>query len=1092
MMASTGNMPEALDVAGSKHVPEAKYTPEEIIAKLQAHPKFGSQIKPITKHQSAIISSGLEPAVVIAGAGSGKTETMSNRVLYLVANGFATPDQILGLTFTRKAAGELSVRIRKRLRQLSQLPEFKHITTHSTAVTTYHSYAGKLLSEHAIRYGIDADAEPLGEAAIWQIASDVVRNWSDDSYRNDSAVSTVIKDLLGLSKFMLEHQVAASDIKTIGDEMLERLQALAGSTNEDTRAVARAMRQRNSLLPMVEAFMDRRKAAGELSFDDQMSLAADIAQNFVDVGTLERGKYTVVLLDEYQDTSQSQVRMLSSLFGNSVLETGHPVMAVGDPSQAIYTWRGASAGTMASFHKYFPKAAGQTGTEQFSLPTTFRNDKIILAAANTISEQIKADGGQQVVELEARNGAGEGELAYGVYETVETESQAIAEYFKALWNPESNKSFAVLVRKRSQIASIENALHEQGLPVEVIGIGGLIHIPEVADVVTLMKIITDPDSGSSLMRHLTGPRINLGPRDIAALGTFSRERATAMHADSKSFIKKIAAGNPDQLEADDQFSGSIIDALDEISSAHKNTFSEVGYKRLVVFAQDLRRLRSRAGGQITDLITEIENYLTLESELTLREGSQSGRRHLDRFLDEAAKFERSGGSVSAFLDWLDIASDEEGGLKVGAPEVRTDVVQILTVHMAKGAEWDVVAIPGLSEGTFPGVNRSDPDNWLKNEKHVPFALRGDAHELPHFTLDGITKNSDAAKAIKEFARQCVEHIKMREEMRLAYVAVTRARTHLICTTAWWRDGANWVSPSNIFTLIATAASANGGRLISDVAAPDETCENPTLENPQTAAWPRDYLGDKRAQFDAAIELVNASQVHPLIDSKDAEVNSWIMDANSLITEQRNRTSDVVTVALPTRLSTSTLVALHENPQELALNIRRPMPRGQDQYSRRGTAFHLWVEQQFTDPATLFGEEYLDYLDPLDDDSKLEDLKAAWLKSVYANRTPARVEVPFETTIAGVLVRGRIDAVYKNPDGDGFQVVDWKTGSKQLGRSAQVQLAMYRLAWAKLSGCDISKVSAAFHYVPTGITDQPADLLDEAALIALISSVDEAQ
>jgi DNA helicase-2/ATP-dependent DNA helicase PcrA len=1059
---------------------KAQYTPEEIIEKLQK--KFGSEIKPITEHQSAIISSGLEPAVVIAGAGSGKTETMSNRVLYLVANGLATPDQILGLTFTRKAAGELSVRIRKRLRQLSQLEEFKHITSTSTAVTTYHSYAGKLLSEHAIRYGIDADADPLGEAAIWQIASDVVRNWSDDSYRNDSAVSTVIKDLLGLSKLMLEHQVKASDIEAIGNDMLEKLQLLAGSTNEDTRAVARAMRQRNGLLPMVEAFMERRKAAGELSFDDQMSLAADIAQNFEDVGTLERGKYTVVLLDEYQDTSQSQVRMLSSLYG-----AGHPVMAVGDPSQAIYTWRGASAGTMASFSKYFPKAQGQTGTEEFSLPRTFRNDKIILAAANTISAEIKAAGGQQVVELEARTGAGDGELAYGIYETVETESQAIAEYFKALWKPEEKKSFAVLVRKRSQIVSIENALREQGLPVEVIGIGGLIHIPEVADVVTLMKIITDPDAGSSLMRHLTGARINLGPRDIAALGAFSRERAKAMHADSKSFIKKIAAGNPDQLEADDQFSGSIIDALDEITSAKKSGFSDLGYQRLVTFAQDLRRLRARAGGQITDLVTEIENYLTLESEITLREGSQTGRRHLDRFLDEASKFERSGGSVSAFLDWLDIASDEEGGLKVGAPEVRTDVVQILTVHMAKGAEWDVVAVPGLCEGTFPGVNRSDPDNWLKNEKHVPFALRGDAHELPRFTLDGITKNSEAAKAIKEFARQCVDHIKMREEMRLAYVAVTRARTHLICTTSWWRDGTNSVSPSNIFTLIAGAASANGGRLISDVAAPDDDAENPTLENPLTAIWPRDYLGDKRAQFDAAIALVNASDLHPLVDSQDEEVNSWIMDAHSLITEQRNRASDVVQVALPTRLSTSTLVALHENPQELALNIRRPMPRGQDQYSRRGTAFHLWVERQFTDAATLFGDEYLDYLDPLDDDSKLEDLKAAWLKSSFANRTPARVEVPFETTIAGVLIRGRIDAIYR--DGDGFQVVDWKTGSKQLGKSAQVQLAMYRLAWAKLSGCDISKISAAFHYVPTGVTDQPADLLDEAALIALITAVD---
>ena len=370
---------------------------------------------------------------------------------------------------------------------------------------------------------------------------------------------------------------------------------------------------------------------------------------------------------------------------------------------------------------------------------------------------------------------------------------------------------------------------------------------------------------------------------------------------------------------------------------------------------------------------------------------------------------------------------------------------------------------------------------------MPFSLRGDARELPVFTLEGITKNSEAAKAIKEFGGECVEKIKMREEMRLAYVAVTRARAHLLCTTAWWRDGANFVAPSNIFDLIAGSASAHGGRMISDVAKPDDDSENPTLENPETAVWPRDYLGDKRAQFDAAMALVNESAVHPLVDSKDAEVNSWIIDAHSLIAEQRKRAIDTVQVPLPTRLSTSTLVALHENLEELALNIRRPMPRGQDQYSRRGTAFHLWVERQFTDAATLFGDEYLDYLDPLDDDSKLDDLKATWLKSEFANRTPARVEVPFETTIAGVLIRGRIDAVYR--DGDGFQVVDWKTGSQQLGKSAQVQLAMYRLAWAKLSGCDISKISAAFHYVPTGVTDQPADLLDEAALIALITAVD---
>ena len=1059
---------------------EARYSPEEIIAKLQAHPKFGSSIQPVTSYQSEIIRSPLEPCVVIAGAGSGKTETMSNRVLYLVANGMVTPDQILGLTFTRKAAGELSVRIRKRLRQLAALADFKHITSTATSVTTYHSYAGKLLGEHAIRYGIDADAEPLGEAAIWQIAADVVRNWSDDSYRNQSAVSTVIKDLLGLSKLMLEHQVKAQDIERIGNEVLAALQPLHGNSNAEVRDVAKAMRQRNSLLPMVDAFMQRRKAAGEFSFDDQMSWAADIAENFEDVGALERSKYKVVLLDEYQDTSQSQVRMLSSLYG-----AGHPVMAVGDPSQAIYTWRGASAGTMASFAKYFPRNSNQLGDAQFSLPTTFRNDQMILAVANRISDEIKLAGGQQVVELQARPNAGKGEVAYGIFETIDAEAQAIAEYVAKNWDPNKGKTCAVLVRKRSQISAIEGALHDAGIAVEVIGIGGLVHVPEVADVVTLLKIITNPDAGAAVMRHLTGPRINLGPRDIAALGKFSRDRAKALHADSKTFIKKIAAGNPEQLEADDQFAGSIIDAIDEIHNAKQYGFSDTGFQRLVRFAADLRRLRSRAGGQITDLISEIENYLTLESEITLRDGSQTGRRHLDRFLDEASKFERSGGTVANFLIWLDIAAETEGGLKAGAPEIRSDVVQILTIHMAKGAEWDVVIVPGLAEGTFPGSNSGDSDNWIKNEKHVPFELRGDAHELPHFSLHGITKNSEASKAIKAFAKECSENIKLREEMRLAYVAVTRAKSHLLCTTSWWRDGTNSVDPSEIFTMIATAANGLGGLLLSDVPAPEEGAENPTTENPIAALWPRDPLGNRRSAFDAAIELINASSAHTLDESASEEINSWIADAQALINEQRKSKSETIRVSLPPRLSTSTLVALHKDSQELALNIRRPMPRGQDQYSRRGTAFHLWVERQFSDAATLFGDEYLDYLDPLDEDSKLEDLKKAWLASEYAHRTPARVEVPFETTIGGILVRGRIDAVYATADG--FEVVDWKTGSTKLDSSAAVQLAMYRLAWAKLSGTDISKISAAFHYVPTSITDRPADLLDEAALVALISN-----
>jgi DNA helicase-2/ATP-dependent DNA helicase PcrA len=1059
-------------------------SPLEIAAALRT---VDSKVSDPTPEQIAIISAPLEPAVVIAGAGSGKTETMSARVLWLVANKIVRPDEILGLTFTRKAAGELSIRVRKRLRQLKEAGLLDKYLALDTSITTYHSYAGRIMSEHAIRLGIDATSDPLGDAALWQMASDVVRNWPDESFTNESAVTTVIDDVIGLAKLVLEHQVSFDDIRREDEKTLAELHRIGGTANEEVRKVVRTAQQRIAILPMVQEFLKRRIDDQQLSFDDQMSIAARIAETFAEACELERAKYKVVLLDEYQDTSQSQVRMLSALFGK-----GHPVMAVGDPCQAIYTWRGASAGTIGTFAKYFPKSAGQSGAELFNLSITFRNDKKILEIANSISDQIRSTSTVRVDPLRPRDTAGDGEIAYGVFETLDAEAQGIAEYFHKHWfaperiaiEEEKRTSFAVLVRKRSQISKIESALRERNIPTEVIGVGGLIYVAEVADVLSLMKVVTNPEAGTALMRHLTGPRLALGAKDVAALGAYSRRRAKSVHEDSHSFIAKIAAGNPDSAEADDLFVGSLIDALDEIDQCDNESrkeFSDVGFTRLSRFAADLRRLRSRAGGSIIDLITEIENYLNLDLEVSLRDGTRNGRRHLERFLDEASKFSRSGGSISAFIEWLDVTSKKEGGLKSGAPEVRSDVVQLLTIHTAKGAEWDFVAIPGLAEGTFPSTYTNDPDNWITNEKQIPFVLRGDGDELPVFSLAQCTKDSEASKVIKEYAQLCAA-IKKQEEIRLGYVAVTRARTHLLCTTSWWRDGARSVDPSELFAHVADVADKRGGVLLSHVDAPEDGSRNPIEINPDSAYWPRDPLGDRRAAFDAAVALVEKSQPHTLTPSADDDLNSWISDAQALIAEVKNRNSPAIEVELPARISTSTLVALHENAEALALAIRRPIPRSQDPYSRRGTQFHAWVEKQFS-AMTLFDDIDLDYFDPIEEDGKLEDLKKAWQSSAYANRTPAAIEVPFESVVAGVLIRGRIDAVYETPDG--FEVVDWKTGSKQLGESAAIQLAMYRLAWARLKKIDVSKVSAAFHYVPTSVTDRRADLLDEAALVALI-------
>jgi DNA helicase-2/ATP-dependent DNA helicase PcrA len=648
------------------------------------------------------------------------------------------------------------------------------------------------------------------------------------------------------------------------------------------------------------------------------------------------------------------------------------------------------------------------------------------------------------------------------------------------------KTFAVLVRKRSQIPVIQKALREADIECEVVGLGGLVHVPEIADIVAMLSIISDPDAGASLMRILTGPHMALGAADIAALGAHSRSLAKQSSSDSRSLVKKIVAGNPDSAEADDQFLGSLIDALDDIAKADRSKFSSVGYQRLIDFAADLRRLRSRASGAITDLIAEIERYLNLEVEVLLRDGTRSGRRHIDRFMDEASKFARNGASLNAFLQWLDIASREEGGLKAGSAEVSREAVQILTIHSAKGAEWDVVAVPGLAEGTFPSDHKGDPDNWLTNERHIPFALRGDGAQLPLFTWGGVTSNADAGKAIKAFKSQC-NTFKEQEEIRLGYVAMTRAKRYLLCTTSWWRDGQKSVAPSSIFEQ-AHAVANRTGRVISFDSPPEDGEKNPLRENPASATWPSDPIADRRQKFDADIARVQESApvaLDALIadETLSEEEQSWVRDSQAIINEFDNYKNAISSVAIPARMATSTLIALHEDPEGLALSIRRPMPRASDEFSRRGTAFHLWIEKHFN-ASTLFDDEDFDQLEPLEADQTLEELKAAWLASTWADRTPHAVEVPFETVIAGVLIRGRIDAIYR--DGDRFEVVDWKTGSKKLGKSAAIQLAVYRLAWATLQQIPLDQVSAAFHYVPTSVTDRPADLMGEEQLIALLN------
>lgn len=402
--------------------------------------------------------------------------------------------------------------------------------------------------------------------------------------------------------------------------------------------------------------------------------------------------------------------------------------------------------------------------------------------------------------------------------------------------------------------------------------------------------------------------------------------------------------------------------------------------------------------------------------------------------------------------------------------------------MSKGAEWDVVAIPGLAEGTFPSKSSKSPENWVFNERFIPFALRSDADVVPQLNLSQVTTNSEANKALDKYKDDCNSY-RYSEEIRLGYVAVTRAKSHLFCSTSYWGEGVKPLAPSALYRNVEEVA-LRSGRVIDELEAPESDARNPQEEIEVSQVWPRDPLGGRRPAFDATVEKVrNASQVDLATLTGDVVLQSWVEDAQAIIKESAEFRRNIGDIPRPLRMSPSAIITMKKDPQAFARSVRRPMPRARDEYSSRGTAFHLWVEKHLRG-YTIFDEEDFDLLQPIEEDRTLAELKASWLKSEWADRNVYDVEVPFETVISGTLVRGRIDAIYKTEQG--FEVVDWKTGSTVLDDDAAIQLAIYRLAWAKLSGTPVEKITAAFHYVPTGQVDRRNNLASESELIALLS------
>lgn len=1065
---------------------------------------------PPTSEQEEVITAPLGPGIVVAGAGSGKTETMAARVVWLVANGHVHPAEVLGLTFTRKAAGELGARVRRRLASLAATGRVV-LATGEPTVSTYDGFAGRIVSEHGARLGLEPGRRLLTPAGAWQRAARLVGGWDEPMDEVTSAPATVVADVLDLHEQAASHLADLDDVAAHTRAMLALIDRLPPSARQRKPLhsrldpVRRAQQTRLSVLPLVKQYRADLRRDDLADFATVAAEAALVARSFPEVGEHLRAQFRLVLLDEFQDTSYAQLDLLVALFG-----AGHPVTAVGDPFQSIYGWRGANADTLAAFADQF--GAGRE-VMRHSLRTSFRNTARVLDAANAVAGPLRTP--RSAVEtLLPAPGAERGEVRVALHRTRLDQAEAVGDQVADLWRGSTTAdpagghpadvpsgqarprpSIGVLVRKRDEIPSLEAALRARGVPVEVVGLDGLLTVPEVADTVALLQVAVDPARGDALMRLLTGPAVHLGPRDIDALARWARRLSPQPAPDQPSWQVPRAG---------------IIDALESPPPA--GWLSERGRTRLDALTRAVRQVRQRLSRPLPDVVTEATVALGVHVESLARAArvGGAGTSHLDRLVDEAADFAEMARhpGVGEFLDYLAAAAEQERGLR-RAPEAHLGSrVQVLTVHAAKGLEWDVVVVVGLTEGGFPARSRTGAA-WLSDAGTLPYTLRGDGARLPQVSAAGVEHQAHLAARVDDFVTQAREN-DLGEERRLAYVALTRARRLLLCHGYRWGSGQRPVEPSRFLIELSQCPGVVIDTWVDEPGtAPDTVAGAPT--------WPADPLGPHRAVLEAGADLVRqalrsgdttatpapAATLPDAPRRVSARAASWADAAEALLAERSQQRTNARAVRMPSHLSATQLVAARRDPQQFLDRLRRPMPTRPLVEARQGTAFHAWVEQRYGSPRLLDLDELPGAADAADSPhgTDLAELQAAFLASPWAEREPLEIEAPFEMVIDGTVVRGRADAVFADVDrgGDALVVVDWKTGPPPSGaaelQARSAQLAVYRRAFAALYGLPEHKVRAVFHHVRENVTVEESEsgdvVVDVVARLVATTAVDSA-
>ncbi|MCK5044366.1 UvrD-helicase domain-containing protein [Candidatus Parcubacteria bacterium] len=691
----------------------------------------------LNKEQKEAVTFGSGSILIVAGAGTGKTTAITNRIAYLVEQGKAKPEEILALTFTDKAAEEMEDRV------INLLP----IGFVDLWISTFHSFCERVLKEYALDIGLSPDFKLIDETQAWLLVRQNLAKFDLDYYRPLGNPTRFIRALLGHFSRCKDEGIYPEDYLNYSDDLKLNMDGIAvGSKavkSKDKKELAGIQQESDRIKEVADAYAIYQKLLldnSALDFGDLINYCLKLFQKRPNILEKYQQKFKYVLVDEFQDTNWAQYELVKLL---AVPQDNLTVSA--DDDQSIYAWRGSSLNNVLQFRKDYPQAKEIILVQNYRSPQNILDLSYSFIQLNNpnrlecqISQEFSAIAKEKGVDLSnfkkidkkliaAKEKIGFIENMH--FKTLQQETRAVIEKIIQLMKKDkesSFKDFAILVRANNHAEAYCRELERTEIPYQFLASKGLYSKPIILDAISYLKLISDLHESSAVFRVLNFPFFKISYEDIAKISRFSSQKGCSIYETLQQL--GLVSGISQESVNKINFFLSLIQK--HALLAREKNISEV----FIAFLKD-------------------SGYL----EYLIKREQQEGKKNFDllnQFFDKIKKFEASqpDPTLNNFINQLDleIESGEQGSLQFNIEE-GPDTVKIMTIHGAKGLEFKYVFLVNLVAQRFPTRERKDPI------------------EIPE-------------KLVKEIISKGDVHLE--EERRLFYVGMTRAKKGLFFV---WAD-----------------------------------------------------------------------------------------------------------------------------------------------------------------------------------------------------------------------------------------------------------------------------------------------------------------